>query len=1162
VTIASKVQFDRQSEIVSGTQALVHGMIAQAKLDRSNGLNTAGFVSGYRGSPFGNVDFELWRDKEGLDAHNILFQPGLNEDMAATACWGTQQVGLMSTTSQYDGVFAFWYGKGPGVDRAGDALKHGNYAGTSPKGGVVVLAGDDHGAKSSSTAHQSEPALIASGMPVFNASTIDEYAELLPTAVALSRFSSLWVGFKCPTEIVEASGMLPMNAALPSFVYPEIEAPAGGFHIARKFAPLVQEETLHRFRLPAARAFVAANGLDRVPLESPRRTLGIVAPGKSFVDVQEALRLLDIDDEQRRSLGIRVFKPLMTWPLEPTAARAFSAGHREVFVIEEKRNLVEGQLAQILLGLPNDARPALSGKMTPDGRFLLAAHGELAASAIAPAIGARLIALGMITEQVQTALARLEERGAGDRRPGPLARAPMFCSGCPHNRSTRLPDGSEAIGGIGCHGMAMWIPELNTMPGTHMGGEGGTWLGISPFGGPEHMFQNMGDGTYAHSGSLSIRAAIAAKVNITFKILCNSAVAMTGGQPVEGSPDAGAIALQTLAEGPERVALVSENPSAFSHLPPQIKVYGRDELMRVQEELREVKGVTILVYDQGCAAERRRLRKKGDYPDLPIRTFINSDVCEGCGDCNAKSSCVSVLPLETELGTKRFIEQESCNKDYTCVEGFCPSFVTVTGGAPKGGSGGDDLLEALTARLGAPVPPRAIDETFNVVLAGIGGTGVVTLGGILARAASAAGLKALTFDVTGVSQKNGAVFSHIRFIEKSSGGEFRPRVPAGQLDLLVGCDIIASTAAEIMQLLSSERTQAVVNADLVPTLDFQRQPDLDRSSKPFKESLGQILDERAITYLTPGPAVTDVIGVGPLLNIFLLGAACQQGRLPLGNEALEAAIGKGRGGNKNLLAYRMGRLAVHDRDGLDDLLKKEAPVVPLAERPYEEVVARCGELLRDYQSAAYAERYRKIVEGVRAKDAEGAFSFAVALNLFKLMRYKDEYEVARLYASSDFHKRVAKAFEGEFKLSYNLAPPIISRRKNAHGEPTKVKFGPWTMTLFRTLQRFKVLRGTPLDPFGYFADRKLERNLIRTYLGWIGDITDRLASVDYEAAVAIAALPDKMRGYGPVKERNVAQAMQQYEELVARLTDGGVNHGVSSALLETRSYQAMPEVVQ
>ncbi|UZW57802.1 indolepyruvate ferredoxin oxidoreductase family protein [Sphingobium sp. JS3065] len=1125
---------DTPRDMLSGTRALVEGMRLQAAVDRRRGLNTAGFVSGYRGSPLGNLDFELWSMREQLEADNILFKPGLNEDLAATACWGTQQASLMANPRQ-DGVFAFWYGKGPGVDRSVDAIKHGNLAGTSPLGGVVLLAGDDHGAKSSSTAHQSEQVFEACAVPVFNPGSVSEYRDMLPVAVALSRFAGVWTGFKVVTEIVEASATVDRAHIVPDFILPEVEAPAGGYHIGNRFMPLAFEESLYRYRLPAARAFLAANSLDRVIMDAPTRALGIVVTGKAAVDLEEALRLLDIDADMARQMGLRVLRPMVTWPLDEVAAHAFCAGHREICVVEEKRDFVERQIANLLARSGDARRPALSGKTTPEGEPLLPDYGELSAPAVALALASRLAALGLANETVRTAAARIQEDVGVSRPGGPSMRLPMFCSGCPHNRSTRIPEGSQALGGIGCHGIATLIPELNTMPSVHMGGEGANWIGIEPFAGPEHIFQNMGDGTYAHSGLLAIRAAVAARSNITYKILCNSAVAMTGGQPVEGSPDAGAIARQLHAEGLERVILVSEDPLKFPGLPAGIELLHRDALMDAQDRLKAIPGVTALVYDQGCAAERRRLRKKGAYPDLPIRTFINSDVCEGCGDCNAKSSCVSVLPIDTELGVKRAIEQESCNKDYTCVEGFCPSFVTVKGGKPRTTSTNPDLLERLEAHLAEPGRAAQTEEGFNIVLAGIGGTGIISLGATLGRAAEMDGQTVLTFDVTGVSQKNGAVFSHVRLLGDADPARFRPRIPRSQLDLLIGCDIMAATAAEVMPMTRPGRTEAVVNSDLVPTADFQRNPRFDRSADRFLTVLHQTLGEPAVFAARTDAAVDAIVGKGPLLNLYLLGVACQRGLLPLSLAALEAAVGGGRGGNRNLAAFRMGRLAVHDPSALAALLETDiVEATPLAELRLDALIARAKEILTSYQNLRYADIYEEFVRVVAARDPAEDFTRAVALNLFKLMRYKDEYEVARLYAAPEFRRRIKAAFEGDVTLQFNLAPPLLTHAPDG-AEPRKLRFGGWMMTGFRFLQHFKFLRGTAFDPFGRGEDRKLERALITEYRTTVEDIVGRIDRVDYRTAVAIAALPDGIRGYGPVKTRSVAAAHSQQVELMRTL---------------------------
>ena len=1139
--LAENTRLD-QTEFLTGLQAIVRGIIEQGRADRRQGFKTAGFVSGYRGSPLGTLDLELWNSEALLKEYSIKFQPGLNEDLAATACWGTQQVPLLPNP-RFDGVFAFWYGKGPGVDRSGDALKHGNLAGTSPKGGVVVLMGDDHGAKSSSTAHQSEHALVANGIPVFNPSSIAEYVEYIPVAIAMSRFASVWVGFKCVTEAVESSSTLTLGKIPPEIILPtDVAAPPGGYHIKLGFMPLVQEETLQVYRIPAVKLFAKANRLDKVMWDAPTRSLGIIAPGKAYVDTMEAMRLLGIDQRAASAMGIRVFKPLMTWPIEPTGIAEFSRAHREVFVIEEKRPLVEWQLAQILLNMQGASRPALSGKATSEGAPLLPDYGELSPPIVAQAIGKRLVALGLATDEIKARLADLEGHTAEvkGRAVAPVARAPMFCSGCPHNRSTRMPDGSIAFGGIGCHGMAMWIPELHTMSSTHMGAEGANWIGIEPFGGPEHIFQNIGDGTYAHSGLLALRAAIAANSNITYKILCNAAVAMTGGQPVEGTPDALAIAKQSLAEGAKKVALVTEDLSRYPDMPAGIGLYYRDQLDAVQREMREIKGVTVIVYDQGCAAERRRLRKQGLWPDLPIRTFINSDVCEGCGDCNQKSSCVSVLPVETELGTKRMIDQESCNKDYTCVKGFCPSFVTVKGGGLRKNSVEDDLLKKLADALVEPTRSAKVGDAYNIIIAGIGGTGVITLGNTLARAATHEGRNVLTFDVTGVAQKNGAVFSHVRFLGGDNTESFRPRIPREQLDVLIGCDAIASSSNEIVQLLAADRTHAVINGNVIPTATFQRHPDDDMSLKRFGAPIERVLSSSHIDYVSPADGARSKLGSGALLNIFMLGFAYQRGVIPLERQSLEKTMGGGGGGKKNLMAFNLGRLTAQDPARVETLLGKTETVTPLTALPLDAVIARCKTLLTSYQSARYADEYEAFVRNVQRSDSRGGFTHAVARNLFKLMRYKDEYEVARLYTAPEFKKRLEAEFQGDYKLHFNLAPPGLRMFKSENGEPRKFEIGPWMYPLFGLLAKFKGLRGTPFDLLGLSKDRRLERRLIVEYKSWILAILPKLNEANYATAVKIAELPAEMKGYGPVKDRNTEAALTRQKVLIKEFENAQV----------------------
>jgi indolepyruvate ferredoxin oxidoreductase len=1130
----------QEVQFLTGLEAIVRGIVARRAWDRELGLNTAGFISGYRGSPLGGLDYELWKSEQLLRENQIEFRPGLNEDLAATACWGTQQVPLIPRP-KYDGVFAFWYGKGPGLDRSGDAIKHGNFAGTSPRGGVVLLVGDDHGCKSSTVPHQSEQALVAAGIPIFNPASIEDYVRYIPVAVEMSRFASLWTAFKCITEVVESSMTVSVDAGERWLPRAQLEPLGEEFSIRLGYSPLQQEESLVLHRLPAAQRFVLGNGLDVVTRDASKRTLGIIAPGKSHVDVLEALRILELGERRLRELGIRIYKPLLTWPLEPTAAVEFCRSHAEVLVVEEKRSFVEDQLARLLLRLPAGQRPTLTGKSTPQGAPLLPQHGELSPLVVAEAIGLRLEAMDMLDETLRHRLHAIRsERQALSQRPvTPAMRVPAFCSGCPHNRSTRIPEGSMAFGGIGCHGMALWVPELRTLAATHMGGEGTNWIGIQPFTDTPHIFQNMGDGTYAHSGSLAIRAAIAAGSNITFKILHNAAAAMTGGQTVEGNLSAADIARQLQAEGVRKVVIVSEEPARHESLRGRIEVHHRDELLRVEAHLREIRGVTALVYEQGCAAERRRLRKQGLHPDPPVRAFINTEVCEGCGDCNAKSNCVSVLPLETELGRKRRIDQESCNKDYTCIEGFCPSFVTVKGGKLRQGTSDAQWLRQLEEALVEPkLPPKSVP--YNIVVAGIGGTGIITLGSIVARAAMLDGQRVATLDVTGLAQKNGPVYTHIRLLDDALPGEFRPRVPEEQLDLLIGCDIVGAAAAGVMPLLKRGRTRAVVNHSLVPTAAFQRNTGLNLQPDPFHDALTTVLSPDSVTPVVPVEGERYRVGHGPLLNLYMLGFAWQKGLIPLTAASIEAAM-SGSGNAKSILAFRVGRLAAQDPALARRLMAADeqggASIQPLSERPYEVVVERCASILEAYQNRRYADEYREFVERVRARDPHGEFAHAVARNLFRMMRYKDEYEVARLYRASQFRDALQREFEGDYRVHFNFAPPLLALRKMPNGEPRKVQLGPWVYPMLGLLTKLKFLRGTPFDLFGYSNDRRLERALIREYRQWVEDLLPWLAQVDYSLAVEIAQLPEQIKGYGPVKARNAAAARRKYMELSASLNE-------------------------
>jgi len=1126
---------------LTGTQALLEAILLQRNAEQH--LSTAGFISGYRGSPLGGFDELLWKSEKRLVEAKVQFKPGLNEDLAATYCWGTQQLSFVPDPT-VEGVTAFWYGKGPGVDRSGDALKHANYAGTSPKGGVVLLVGDDHGSKSSTVPHQSEQLLAGAGIPVLYPASVQEYVDYLGLAVELSRFAGVWVAFKCVTEVIESATDVRMPHSPSRLVYPEVARPPQGFHISPTYAPLEVERTLYQFRLPAAKQFAIANELDCVTFESPHRTLGLIAPGKSYVDLVEALRLLGIDREIAKQIGLRIYKPLMIWPLVEETATDFCRGHREVMVVEEKRSFVEQQLAECLLRLRLDERPTLSGKRSASGEELLPEFGELSPLSVAQALAQRLLFLGMGDQRLRSRWQAMNKPATLVQMPRsiPTPRMPAFCSGCPHSRSTKLPEGSLAFGGIGCHGMAIWVPGSKTLSPTHMGAEGANWIGLQDFVGTKHVYQQMGDGTYAHSGLLAIRAAVAAGSNITYKILDNGAAAMTGGQPVEGGFTAVDIARQLLAERVKKVVLVTENEWRLKERTLPFEVYARTELETVQRRLREIAGVTAVIYEQGCAAERRRLRKAGKYPDPAIRTFINSDVCEGCGDCGQKANCVSIVPIETEVGRKRSIDQESCNKDYTCVEGFCPSFVFVRGGKKKSDETSQALLESIGTALREPVV-RPPSQVFNVLLAGIGGSGVITLGGLVAKAARHCGYRVSTFDITGLAQKNGPVYSHVRLFSREETEKFQPRIPTRQLDLLVGCDIVAASSPGAMDAVDADRTRVVANAAVVPVAAFQKNPDLMLTSSPYEDVFARVLSESNLVFFRPSDVVRQRFGSGALMNIVTLGYAVQLGNLPISPAALEKVMtSQGKPDLKSILAFRSGRLIAQDSELADTLLARVAPAsrVPLAQLEFEALVERGRELLVEYQDTAYANRFEETVRGLARRDVRGELAKIVALNLLKLMRYKDEYEVARLHSAKEFLERLRQEFEGDFVVTYSLAPPFIPSRKTENGEPRKIAFGAWMRLVFRCLAKFKRIRGTWMDPFGYQADRRVERALVNDYIVWVKEVEGRLDGLDYSKLLKIASLPEKVSGYGPVKERSIVKMQQEREALWNGMNRAGV----------------------
>ena len=1149
VTLDDKYTLQQGRLYLTGTQALVRLPMIQRQRDVAAGLNTGCFISGYRGSPLGALDQQLWKAKKFLKNNHINFQPGVNEEMAATAIWGSQQLNLFPD-ALYDGVFSIWYGKGPGVDRTGDVFKHANNAGTSRHGGVLALLGDDHVCKSSTLPHQSEFACIDAMMPVLNPAGIQEILDYGLIGWAMSRYASVWVGMKCVADTMDSSASVEVDPDRVRIVLPEgVESPEGGLSIRWPDEPMAQEYRLHTHKMPAVLAFARANGLDRMLIDSAAPRLGIATTGKSYLDVRQALDALGIDEARASALGIRLYKIGMPWPLEPEGAAAFAAGLPEILVVEEKRGLIEPQLKDILYDVPADRRPRILGKQGEDGRTLFQAPGELSPNQIALAIGERLLKQADDAD-LRGRVMRLRQQEAGLSAPTHgFKRTPYFCSGCPHNTSTRVPEGSRAMAGIGCHYMSQWM-DRSTETFTQMGGEGAPWIGQAPFTKTPHIFANLGDGTYNHSGSLAIRAAAAAGVNITYKILFNDAVAMTGGQPADSHFTVDQIARQVLAEGAKAVRIVTDDPDKYplNIFPAEATISHRDELDAVQRDLREVPGLTVLIYDQTCAAEKRRRRKRKLMVDPPKRVFINEAVCEGCGDCGVQSNCVSVLPVETEYGRKRAIDQSACNKDYSCLKGFCPSFVTVVGGKVRKQAGPENKAgkaeqtgpRPVFGDLPEPILP-ALDQPYNIMIGGIGGTGVVTIGALLGMAAHLEGKGVSVLDMAGLAQKGGQVLSHVR-IGATPGDLHAARISHGGADLMLGCDIVVSASAEGLATLNPARSHAVVNTQETMTGDFTRNPNLAFPAAKLRDAILQAVGGQKADFVDASKLATAALGDSIASNLFMLGFAWQRGLVPVTAEAIDKAIEmNGVAIAFNREAFLWGRRAAHDLPSVERVLAPaEATVAP--ERriaaTLEERVAKRAAYLTAYQDAAYAKRYTDMVARVRAVEqaqtpGQAALTEAVARYYHKLLAIKDEYEVARLYTDGSFQRQLAQQFEGDYKLEFHLAPPLFAERDPQTGHLKKRAYGPWMMAAFRTLAGLKRLRGTALDMFGRTGERRMERRLIADYEALLAEILETLSPDNHHLAVALASLPDKVRGYGHVKEANVATAKVEEAELLA-----------------------------
>ena len=1143
VTLDDKYDLTKDRVFITGTQAIIRLLLMQRERDRLAGLNTAGFVSGYRGSPIGGLDQNLFRAKKWLERSNIVFQPGLNEELAATAVWGSQQAEIRGD-GKYDGVFGMWYGKGPGVDRSGDVFRHANMAGSSRNGGVLALMGDDHTAESSTVAHQSEFHFVDVMIPILNPAGVQEILDYGLYGYAMSRFCGTWVAFKCVKDNIESTASVDGRIDRVNIVMPDdFRMPPGGLNIRPRDGVLDQEARLQDYKRDAMLAFVRANNLNRIMLSGGRTPkVGIITVGKSYLDVRQAMDELGLDEVKANDMGLRLYKVACPWPLSQRELIEFAQGLDLIMVIEEKRSLIEVQVREELYGTAN--QPLCIGKKDEQGNWLFPVKGALDPNDIAIAIGERLLRYHR-NDDLAGRVARLKEAQRVLAEASDLAtRVPHFCSGCPHNTSTKVPEGMRAYAGIGCHYMVQWMDRA-TDGFTQMGGEGANWIGEAPFSNRPHIFQNLGDGTYNHSGVLALRWAIATKTNVTYKILFNDAVAMTGGQRHEGGLTVDMIARQVRAEGVERIALVSDEPHKYPkgmEWPSGITFHHRDDLDAVQRELAAIPGVTVMIYDQTCASEKRRRRKRGEFPDPDKRVIINDLVCEACGDCSVQSNCVAVQPVETEFGRKRQIDQSNCNKDFSCVKGFCPSFVTVHGAKPKKALTATVSTEGLTfAPLPEPAIP-AIDRTFNVIVTGVGGTGVVTIGAILGMAAHLEGKGLGMIDMAGLAQKGGAVYSHIRLANHQEDIH-AIRVAAGAAHLVLGCDLVVTGTKKVLASVKEGQTALVVNTAEVMPGEFTRNADFSLPSERIKRAIAKAAGRDAVQFVDATAIATALLGNAIAANMFMLGYAYQRGVVPLSGAAIQKAIElNGEAVKMNLAAFEWGRRAAAEPSRMVELMSQLSKPTESRQlsQTLDEVIERRVAFLTEYQNSAYAARYRSLVDRVQQAEARAvpgstALTDSVARSLFKLMAYKDEYEVARLYTNGHFARQVEATFEGDnLRYEFHLAPPLLARKDPVTGVPRKMSFGPWMLKAFGVLAKFKRLRGTPLDIFGYTHERKTERQLIRDYETLLGEIVSRLNASNHAVAVGLATIPQKIRGFGHIKARNLEAAKKEEADLLTR----------------------------
>jgi indolepyruvate ferredoxin oxidoreductase len=1122
---------------MTGIEALVRLPMLQHQRDLERGINSAGFISGYRGSPLGGVDQAMWKAEAYLKQHNIKFVPGINEDLAATAVWGSQQVNLFPG-AKYDGVFGMWYGKGPGVDRSMDVIKHANAFGTSKYGGVLAVAGDDHAAKSSTLPHQSEHMFIGASIPVLNPANVQEVLDLGIFGWEMSRYTGAWVALKAITENMDSAISADIDPARVNIKIPEdFQLPADGVHGRWPDTALDQELRLNKFKIYAAREFARVNKLNRIVIDSKQPRLGIITTGKAYLDVMQALEDLGIDERKAGDIGLRVLKVGMSWPLEPFSTHEFADGLQEILVVEEKRSIIEDQITGQLYNWPVNRRPKVVGEYDEEGNDLLPNISELTPAMVARAIAARMKRF-YFDEAIEKKLAFYNHKEMVLASPrSKLDRTPHYCSGCPHSTSTRVPEGSRALGGIGCHYMGTWEEgDRRAETFTQMGGEGVTWVGQAAFTETKHVFQNLGDGTYFHSGLLAIRQAVASDVNITYKILYNDAVAMTGGQPVDGSLSVAQMIMQLRGEGIERIALITDDPTRHKSISrfPGYSLDHRDDLISVEKELREISGTTILIFEQTCAAEKRRRRKKGELEDPNVRVFINKAVCEGCGDCSVQSNCLSIIPVETELGRKRRIDQSACNKDYSCLKGFCPSFITVTGGNLK--KPVPNLSVDNSPVLPEPILADISQQPWNIVVTGIGGTGVLTVTALVAMAAHIEGKGCSTMNQTGLAQKFGSVVSYVRVgIDQQAINAVR--IPAGDADLLLGCDLVVAAGDEAMAKVNVERSHAIINAAESVTAEFVNNPDAIFPADAMKQTISEEVGIEKVSFIDATAIATNLLGDSIASNLFLLGYAYQSGLIPVSADAIEQAVElNGVAIEFNLSAFNWGRRA---KANLIEV-NKVAEVIPLVqplENAADIVEDRIGRLTV-YQDSNYAQQYRDICYAVGRLDAKvGAndqLTHAVAKYLFKVMAYKDEYEVARLHTDVSFQQEIDKVFEGDYKIEYHLAPPMLTKI-DGNGQPVKRRMPAAMKYAFRMLAPLKFLRGTAFDPFGFSMDRKHDRQILRDFKNDIDLVLKHASQENLTIAIELLNLPEHIRGYGHIRRKHVDDLSGRHARLIQQL---------------------------